>query len=106
MSVYDIDTKEEFNDLLNSTDEFVLFLHADWAPPSVALMEDLAAKKEEISCDVHILNVVDFPSEASLFEAKGVPMLIWMKGDGIVKTQVGYEEGDTFNQLFTNLGEN
>jgi len=105
MSVYDVENKEEFEELLESTEEFVLFLHADWASPSVALMENLRDKKEEIPCDVHILNVVELPAEANVFEAKGVPMLVWMKDGNIVKTQVGFEDGKTFHNLFTNLGD-
>ena len=80
-----------------ASEEFVLFVHADWAEPSRQLMEEMQGFAV---LPLFVLDVVELPHLVVDFNVKAVPTLLWIKAGKVLKWQSGFVAGQTLDTLF------
>ena len=79
-------------DVLEREGTYLLFFHADWAPPSIKLLKDLKG------FDVLPVLAVDVdaqPKATSYMDVRAVPMLFLMEGGTPVRHKIGYHPTET-----------
>lgn len=93
-------TEEDFEHL--DEPEFVLFIHTEWSPPSLALKE--SGELEDCDIPVYLLDADKHPERTLKYSPRATPTLYWIVDGEIKKWQAGYLEGETLEHLFE-LGE-
>lgn len=79
-------------DVLDREGTFLLFFHADWAPPSMKLLKDL---KEFDALPVMAVDVDEQPKATSHMDVRAVPMLFLMEDGAPVRHKIGYHPTET-----------
>ena len=100
-----IQSKKQFNDLVQEGKPFVLDFYADWCGPCQALLPTVEKLAAEYQDNVEILKVnVDEQRElAQHFKVRSIPALFFMKSNQIIDTLKGMASEDTLRKKIDTL---
>ncbi len=107
MSTVEI-TEDNFDQEVSNSDlPVVVDLWAPWCGPCKALAPVLDKLAEEYEGQVKVgkINIDDEPKLAEAFNARGIPLVVGMKGDEPVDAVQGFQGEPPLRELFDKLLE-
>lgn len=92
---------EDFDkEVLQRNGDYLLLFHAEWALPSLALLEDLSALT---NIEVLVVDAETSPQESYQFGLQAIPTLIYMRDGEELRRKVGYDAEETISGVMEDV---